>query len=104
MSLELLGEHWFAVQVRARRERSIASLLTGKGYHTRLPTYACEERRGGRENHAPLFPGYVFCRFDVHKRLPILITPGVISVVGSGRVPTPVDPSEIDAIQTMVSS
>ena len=32
---------------------------------------------------SPLFPGYVFCRFDVLKRLPILITPGVISLSGA---------------------
>ena len=53
---------------------------------------------------APLFPGYVFCRFDVLKRLPVLVTPGVIAVVGRGRVPLPVDDSEIAAIQTVVAS
>jgi transcription termination/antitermination protein NusG len=104
MSFELLGEQWFAVQVRARRERSTATLLTGKGYRTLLPTYACQQRRNGQESCAPLFPGYVFCQFDGQKRLPILITPGVIALVGRGRVPVPVEPSEIDAIQTMVAS
>jgi len=33
-----------------------------------------------------------------------LITPGVIALVGRGRVPVPVEPAEIDAIQAMVSS
>jgi transcription termination/antitermination protein NusG len=104
MSLELHGEHWFAVQVRARWERSTAALLGGKGYQTLLPTYACQLRRNGQESSAPLFPGYVFCRFDGQKRLPILITPGVIALVGRGRIPVPVEPSEISAIQTMISS
>jgi transcription antitermination factor NusG len=56
-----------------------------------------------RDVSAPLFPGYVFCHFDAQKRLPILITPGVMSVVGRGRVPLPVEDSEIAAIQTVVS-
>ena len=104
MSLELHGEQWFAVQVRARWERSTATMLGDKGYQTLLPTYECQMRRNGQVKGAPLFPGYVFCRFDGQKRLPILITPGVIALVGRGRVPIPVEPSEIDAIQTMVSS
>ena len=33
-----------------------------------------------------------------------MITPGVIALVGRGRVPVPVEPSEISAIETMVSS
>src|SRR5690348_7070950 len=103
MSVELHGEQWFAVQVRARWERSTATLLGNKGYQTLLPTYALQQRRGGQETTAPLFPGYVFCQFDVRNRLPILITPGVIAVVGRGRVPVPVEPSEINAIETMVS-
>ena len=53
---------------------------------------------------APLFPSYLFCRFDVWKRLPILVTPGVVGIVSRGRVPIAVEQSEISAIQAMVSS
>jgi len=52
----------------------------------------------------PLFPGYVFCRFDPKVRLPILTTPGVISVVGFGNEPAPIDSSEIEAIQAVMNS
>jgi transcription antitermination factor NusG len=106
MNFEPHVEDWFAVQVRTRRERSIASLLSGKGFKTLLPLYEIQKRRRGRAEVllAPLFPGYVFCKFDVTKRLPILISPGVISVVGQGRIPTPIDPAEMSAIQTLVSS
>jgi transcription antitermination factor NusG len=97
---------WFAVQVRTRWEQSTAKILSGKGYEILLPTYEMERRWGGRNRtvETPLFPGYVFCRFDVLKRLPILVTPGVISVVSRGRVPVPVEHSEIAAIQTLVAS
>src|ERR1700751_4627179 len=97
---------WFALQVRSRWENSTAVLLSGKGYQTLLPTYQLKKRWNGRvkQTNAPLFPGYVFCQFDALKRLPILVTPGVISVVGRGRVPFPGNDGEIAAIQTIVAS
>jgi transcription antitermination factor NusG len=100
------AQHWFALQVRTRWERTTSSVLANKGYETLLPVYEIEKRLAERTKtvSAPLFPGYVFCRFDVTKRLPILVTPGVISVVGQGRTPTPIDPAEISAIQTLVST
>jgi transcription antitermination factor NusG len=106
MDVETVSQRWFALQVRTRWESSTAVLLSGKGYRTLLPTYKAKKRWNGslREVNAALFPGYVFCQFDAQKRLPVLVTPGVISVVGCGRVPLPVDDGEIAAIQTVVSS
>lgn len=106
MTLETERQRWFALQVRTRWESSTAILLSGKGYRTLLPTYQTRKRWSGKfkEVKAPLFPGYVFCEFDAQKRLPILVTPGVIAVVGRGRIPLPVDDDEIAAIQTVVSS
>jgi len=100
------NQRWFALQVRTRWEGSTALLLSGKGYQTFLPTYKTRKRWKGRvrDVESALFPGYVFCQFDALKRLPILVTPGVISVVGQGRIPQPVEASEIAAIQTIVSS
>jgi transcription antitermination factor NusG len=106
MNLETNGERWFALQVRTRWESSTAVLLSGKGYQTLLPTYKTKKRwsRGLKDVESPLFPGYVFCQFDVKKRLPVLVTPGVLSVVSCGRIPIPVDNGEIAAIQQVVSS
>lgn len=97
---------WFAVQVRSRWEQSTAGILSSKGYETLLPTYESERRSGGRLRtvELPLFPSYVFCRFDVLKRLPILVTPGVVAIVSRGRVPIPVEQAEIAGIQTLVGS
>ena len=50
------------------------------------------------------FPGYVFCRFNPEKRLPVLTTPGVVSVVGIGKIPAPVEDHEISALQSVVTS
>ena len=106
MNTDTESQNWFALQVRTRWEGSTSLLLEGKGYRTFLPTFRLKKRWSGkvREVSAPLFPGYVFCRFDAHKRLPILVTPGVLAVVGRGRIPTPVEEAEIAAIQNIVSS
>ena len=106
MTPEQNSQMWYAIHTRTRRERWTATLLSGKGYEIFLPTYVSERRwaRRSKEVSSPLFPGYLFCRFDVQKRLPILVTPGVIGVVGQGRVPVPVPLSEISAIQSLVSS
>jgi len=99
-------DRWYALQLRSRWESSTAALLSCKGYETFLPIYKTVKRSSGKtkEMQSPLFPGYLFCRFNVCDRLPVLITPGVISVVGTGRVPIPVEESEIEAIQRMVAT
>lgn len=103
---EMGTERWFAVQVRTRWESSTALLLSGKGYETFLPTYKTKKHWSGniKEVNVPLFPGYVFCHFEAQKRLPILVTPGVIAVVGRGRTPLPVEDSEIASLQTAIRS
>jgi transcription antitermination factor NusG len=106
MNAESSPDRWYAVQVRVRWESSTTALLSSKGYQTFLPTYKAEKLSRGKSARvsAPLFPGYAFCQFDAAKRLPILVTPGVVTVVGRGRVPVPVEDSEIEAIQRVISS
>ncbi len=106
-----MGQHnkpteWFALQVRPRWESATNLLLQNKGFETLLATYPAKRRWSDRCKivEVPLFPGYLFCCFDVHDRLPILITPGVISVVGRGKIPVPVEASEISALQAVVRS
>jgi transcription antitermination factor NusG len=100
------GINWFALQVRSRWEGTTAGLLRGKGLETLLPTFTTKRKWSDRVKvvESPLFPGYVFCRFDVHNRLPVLITPGVISVVGRGKTPIAVDDTEILSIQAAIGS
>ena len=97
---------WFALQIRSRWEGTTAGLLRGKGLETLMPTYTSKRKWSDRFKvvESPLFPGYVFCRFDVHNRLPVLITPGVISVVGRGKTPVAVDDAEILSIQAAIGS
>lgn len=97
---------WFALHVRTRHEAGVAAHLEGMGYEDFLPLYKTRTRWSDRTKEAetPLFPGYLFCRFDPQNRLPILKTPGVIQVVGYSRQPIPVEETEIEAIQALVAS
>ncbi len=97
---------WFALEIRARHEKFVADALFGKGFEVFLPVCLCKRRWSDRikEIELPLLPGYLFCRFDPQNRLPILVTPGVRQVVGTGKTPVPVDESEIAAVQSIVVS
>jgi transcription antitermination factor NusG len=95
---------WYGVHTRSNHEKVTANVLSAKGYHHYLPTYKSRKRWSDRvvETDKPLFPGYVFCRFDPKVRLPILTTPGVVSVVGFGNEPAPIDDLEIQAVQAVL--
>jgi transcription antitermination factor NusG len=97
---------WFALQARSRVERNIARLLRDKGFECFLPLY--HRRRQWRHRattlETPLFPCYLFCRFDPGKRMPVLTTPGVLGVLGVGKVPTPIPDAEIENIRRIVQS
>ena len=97
---------WYALQVRSRKENYVASQISGQGYQCLLPTYRSMRKWSDRvkESEQPLFPGYLFCRFDIRDRRPLVTTPGVLQIVGSGRTPVPVSDEEIHALQLVVSS
>ena len=97
---------WYALRVRSNFEWAVNAALAGKEYEAFLPTYRTRRRWSDRtkEVEAPLFRGYTFCRFDATRRLPILTTPGVISIVGSTTGPIQVDECEIASVRAMVAS
>lgn len=106
MALADSSSQWFALSTRSQREKMVASLLHSKGYEEFLPLYRSRSRWSDRmkEMEKPLFPGYVFCRFDVQNRLPILMTPGVRFIAGIGKTPLAVNDHEIVALQQVVRS
>jgi len=97
---------WFALHVRSRCEKAVAASLRSKGYEEFLPLYRSRNHWSDRVKNVdlPLFPGYVFCRLQPSRRLPVLTTPGVVSIIGSGKIPQPVEPAELAAIQSLAKS
>ena len=98
---------WYALQVQTRLGNIASSALRGKGYEEFLPLYKSRRRWSDRvkQIELPLFPGYLFCRFDPQERtLPILSTPGIMGIVGAGKTPLPVSEEEIGAIRTVIQS
>jgi transcription antitermination factor NusG len=89
-----------------RHEKVVAELLTGKGYEQMLPLYKTRRQWADRikDLELPLFPGYVFCRFDARRRVPILNTAGVIDVVHTGRDLAPIDDDEILSLTIAMKS
>ena len=97
---------WYALRVRTRHEFTTSNILRNKGFELFLPFYRSRRRWTDRvrELDTPLFPGYTFCRFDASAPLRVLTTPGVIDIIGAGRIPIPVDAREISALQELCGS
>lgn len=97
---------WYGVRTKSNQERVAATVLEAKGFEPYVPTYSVRRRWSDRivETSLPLFPGYLFCRFDSSQRLPIISTPGVVSVVGFGKVPAPISNREVEAVQALLDS
>jgi transcription antitermination factor NusG len=100
------NQQWFAVRVRSNFEKPAAEALRGRGYEEFLPVYRALRvwPTRIREVEVPLFPGYLFCRFNPADRLPILTTPGVVHIVGVGKTPSPVDNEELAAVRRILDS
>jgi transcription antitermination factor NusG len=101
-----MDAHWYALQVKFRHEKAVAHALRGKGYEEFLPLYRGSRSSAGRATTAelPLFPTYVFCKFDPQRRLPVLQTPGVFSIISSGNALIRVDEDELAAVRVTVAS
>src|SRR5580704_11935485 len=92
--------NWFALRVRPKHEKTVASHLSTLGFDEYVPLHQVRRRWSDRVKvlDAPLFPGYIFCSFTYSDRLRVLNSPSVESVVG------PVDDSEIATLRTLVAS
>jgi transcription antitermination factor NusG len=102
----LIVQPWYAIHIRTCHEKACATRLQMKGYEVFLPLYVSRRKWADRfkEIQVPLFPNYLFCRFDARVVAPILTTPGVLRIVGNGNHPVSVDDREIEWIRAVMSS
>jgi len=99
-------ENWFALRVKSRHEKIVADSLENKGFARLLPLYRSTRRWSDRTKtlDLPLFPGYVFCRFELFQRSQILQTFGVRSIVAFGANPAPAAPEDIFSLCSLVDA
>lgn len=95
---------WVAVHVRSNQEKVVNDILAEKGCEPFLPLYRCRRRWCDRTKvlDLPLFTGYVFCRFEAHRWMPIHSTPGVLRILGFGGRLATVDDAEISSLKAIM--
>jgi transcription antitermination factor NusG len=101
LGFENLDQRWLCVQVRSGWEFRSALGLKERGYEHFVPTFKQKREWSDRTKivEVPLFTGYLFLRFDARNDHPVVTVPGVIRFVGTGKMPTPIDNAEIEALQ-----
>jgi transcription antitermination factor NusG len=93
--------NWLVLTAKHQHEPTVARLLSAKGFEVFHPTYS-EVRRWKDRNkkiELPLFPGYVFFLGGIERRVEVLATPGVFSIVSFGNEAAEIDADEIAAIR-----
>jgi transcription antitermination factor NusG len=97
---------WYALHVAVNKEKHTTTILSEKGYECFLPVYTKRTTWSDRikVTSPPLFSGYVFSRFDITDRLPVLVTPNVYGIVGAGKLPIAIPEHEIQAIRVALDN
>jgi len=93
---------WYVVQSKPREEERALHYLKEKGFDTYLPRMEVVKVRKFKNITAkePLFPGYLFCRFDKDENLAhVRWTKGVTKLLPDSVNPMQVDDEVVEAIQ-----
>ena len=99
---------WYAVHVRSRHEKRVASELERKGFKAFLPLYRevrqWSDRRMAIET--PLFSCYAFVNIDssIASRVEVLRTAGVLTFVGGNHKSVSIPDSEIENLQVLLEN
>jgi transcriptional antiterminator RfaH len=88
---------WYAIHTKPRQEERASENLAAWGVETLAP----QSRPLSADKHVgPLFPGYIFARFDFSRMFrKIQFTRGVTYVVGFGGIPAPIEDELIAVIR-----
>ena len=97
---------WFAIQVRSRHEKKVATELRGREVQAFVPLFSSYHQWTDRRRlvHMPVFPGYVFVRITVTPamRNAVLRTPGVCCFVGVRGIGVSIPDAQIESIQMIL--
>lgn len=95
---------WYVVWSEARAEKKVAERLAAKGFQVWLPTVTERHRWSDRWKTVtvPLFPGYLFASTYDAGYVPLLRTPGVLTLVKDGLAPCVLTSAYIADLQRLV--
>lgn len=95
---------WWALYTRHQHEKSVAEMLSLKGFDVFLPLYESTRRWKDRKKllSLPLFPCYVFVRGGLDRKLQVVTTPGIHMILYCGDRVATIANREIEAIQRAV--
>lgn len=95
---------WYAVCTRSNHEKCAAAQLEQRSIEHFLPLYETVRKWKDRRKRLefPLFPGYLFVRIALQERLRVLVTPGVVRLVGFDSRPAALRDEEIEALRTVL--
>jgi transcription antitermination factor NusG len=95
---------WFAIYTRHQHEKAIAQMLSAKGLEVFLPLYNATRRWKDRTMHLslPLFPCYLFLRGMMERRLEVVTTPGIVSILSINGEPAAIPESEIESVRKAI--
>ncbi len=76
-------KNWYALYTRPRHEKKVFEILSNKSNEVFLPLLKTRRqfKDRKREVELPLFPSYIFSKFEFKERFSILETHGVIKIV-----------------------
>jgi transcription antitermination factor NusG len=94
---------WYACHTRARAEKRVEQLLLEHHIEAYLPAVHRERVWADRKKIVsfPLFPSYVFGRFDMRDLHRVLSVPGVATIVRMAGRPAPIRDAEIENIRRL---
>lgn len=107
---------WYALHVRSNCEGLVAGALDSAGLENYFPAGRAESGDGRStpragsivridERRRPLFPGYVFGRFDwENERRKVVSIPQVVRILGIGWLPIAIEDSEIQSVRMIAES
>ncbi len=95
---------WWVLYTRHQHEKTVAEMLSAKGFEVFLPLYESMRRWKDRSKMLtlPLFPCYVFVRGGIQRRLQVVTTPGVHMILFHGENVAVIPEAEVNAIRKAV--
>jgi transcription antitermination factor NusG len=97
--------HWYAAYTLPRHEKAVQEQLKLRSVESYLPLYNKRSRWKDRIARLvlPLFPGYVFVRIPLMRRVGVLGTPGIVRLVGFNGRPAAIPDEEIESLRKFLS-